>query len=360
MSVPVGLEAQRLKNLQQKQRLLEELNLNLNLHSEPTRSRSRSRSTRIDEPEIPQRGKRRRLNPSTSTSTSTSLPSRTSARIAASGTRVSYTEERHETAPEPALKANRIPQTSKRKHTISSRLQQQPSPPPPPYAESDLSTLLDRYNNWTPTAPEPTLFPDGTYQFPSHPTFKPNKSPLSILLEGAFGGHYFSPWHSRTLGLTLQGDHQKTLPAAWLAQLQPVTKYLTSPIYDASLNRYGVVCGQTLTQWEDAGWINFTHDPRGWFEWYIRFWLGRRCEDGEDERQVGRWVRCVGPRGRWKRLLLKKYVELGVRSIFDDDFDGDGDGSKNVSPVMHQTCHHWAYQVTQEDLDDAWRERRGT
>lgn len=100
--------------------------------------------------------------------------------------------------------------------------------------------------------------------------------------------------------------------------------------------------------------MNFDHDPRGWFEWYIRFWLGRRCDDGEDERQVGRWVRCAGPKGRWKRVLLKRYLDMGVTSVFDD---GDDAAEKEVSPVVHQTCHHWAYQVCQEDLDEAWRER---
>lgn len=215
-------------------------------------------------------------------------------------------------------------------------------------------------------AAEPTLQANGTYLFASHPRFTPNKSPLAILQEGAFGGALFSPWRSATLALTLHGDHVRTLPAEWRAQLRPEDRYLTSSRYRAELNKHGVASGQTLAQWEAAGWINFAHDPRGWFEWYIRFWLGRRLADGEDERQVGRWERCVGPRGRWKRLLLKKYVEMGVRSVFDDeDVEGEGEGENEderegermISPVMHQTCLHWAYQVCQEDLDEAWRER---
>jgi len=81
-------------------------------------------------------------------------------------------------------------------------------------------------------------------------------------------------------------------------------------------------------------------------------------DDGEDERQVGRWARCVGPKGRWKRMLLKKYVEMGVRSVFDDEEGAEEEeDERKVSPVMHQTCLHWAYQVTQEDLDQAWQER---
>lgn len=342
MSTSLDIEAQRLKNLQQKQKLLQELNLNS--HYQPVRS----------EPEAPRPPKRRRPNPSTASA----IPSRTSARLA-SATRASYSEPERREAEEYSS-----PQKTRRPRPSKPKSQQQPRPPPvpavsPSSSSLDLPSLLDQYNDWTPTAPEPTLLPDGTYYFASHPTFRPNKSPLSILLEGAFGGHYFSPWYSRTLGQTLHDDYSRTLPQSWLGQLQPASKYLTAPTYDAALNRYGVVCGQTLTQWEDAGWINFTHDPRGWFEWYVRFWLGRRCDDGEDDRQVGRWVRCVGPRGRWKRLLLKKYVDLGVQSIFDDDGGSSNEGGQDVSPVMHQTCHHWAYQVRQEDLDDAWREREG-
>ncbi|OQV09065.1 hypothetical protein CLAIMM_13243 [Cladophialophora immunda] len=175
------------------------------------------------------------------------------------------------------------------------------------------------------------------YHFASHPAFRPNKSPLDILQEGAFGGSFFAPWHSRTLGLTLADDHLATLPAGWLATLQPAEKYITAARYEATLNRHGRACGQTLAQWEAAGWLDFRHDPRGWFEWYIRFWLGRRLDDGEDERQVGRWLSVFDDGGG------------------DDDDPGAGDDQheSTVSPVIHQTCLQWGYQVTQEDLDDA-------
>lgn len=105
--------------------------------------------------------------------------------------------------------------------------------------------------------------------------------------------------------------------------------------------------------------MRFEFDPRGWFEWYIRFFLGRRCED--DDRQVGRWSRSVGSKGRWRRMLLKKYVNKGVRTVYADDYDEgedhDGDGQdRQVSPVIHQTYHQWAYEVRQADLDQAWIE----
>ena len=56
-------------------------------------------------------------------------------------------------------------------------------------------------------------------------------------------------------------------------------------------------------------------------------------------------------------MLLKKYMAAGVREVFDDGEDDDDEG-KEVSPVMHQTCHHWAWMVTQEVLDEFWSSGR--
>merc|ERR1712225_89441 len=60
----------------------------------------------------------------------------------------------------------------------------------------------------------------------------------------------------------------------------------------------------------------------------------------------------VSATGRWRRMLLKKYVSAGVRDVFDD---GEEEEQVEVSPVMHQTCHHWAFCVTQEVLDEYWK-----
>ena len=135
------------------------------------------------------------------------------------------------------------------------------------------------------------------------------------------------------------------LPRSWYSNLD-ISRYLTNPEYDAEVNKYGVKCGQSIEEWEAAGWIDHGVDPRGWFQWYCRFYLGRRLDDGEDERQVGRWERCVGRKGRWRRVLLKKYVREGVRECFDygDGDEGGEGGMGEVSPVVHQTCFQWGYE----------------
>ena len=76
--------------------------------------------------------------------------------------------------------------------------------------------------------------------------------------------------------------------------------------YDPTVNTYKVKCGGDLEMWESSGWIKEV-DPYGWFMWYCRFYLGRRCED--DERQIGRWKNCTGPKGRvilYNEIIVKR------------------------------------------------------
>ncbi|KAH7310851.1 hypothetical protein B0I35DRAFT_79364 [Stachybotrys elegans] len=213
-------------------------------------------------------------------------------------------------------------------------------------AELDVVSIKAQWTAWKPEAEPPSRDTDGTFHFKSHPDFRPNKSPEEIIREGSFGGSYWRPLYSKRLGITIEDDWME-LPASWTTGLDK-DMFLTNPSYNPEANKYGVACGQSIEEWEAAGWIAHEHDVRGWFQWYCRFWMGRRCAD--DERQIGRWKKCVGEKGRWRRVLLKKYVVLGIRSVFDED-DGVGD---DVSPVVHQTCHHWAYEVRQDALERFW------
>ena len=71
---------------------------------------------------------------------------------------------------------------------------------------------------------------------------------------------------------------------------------------------------------------------------YCRFYLGRRTED--DRRQVDRWKKCAGDKGRWRNNLITKIVRSGCAY---DNFA--------VSPVVRQTLQHWAYKLNKEDFD---------
>ncbi|KAI0541801.1 hypothetical protein GGR58DRAFT_528252 [Xylaria digitata] len=214
--------------------------------------------------------------------------------------------------------------------------------------QGDLEALKASWSSWTPSAEPPTRDEEGKYHFNSHPSFTPNKSPEDIIREGSFGGSYWRPLYSRHLRTTISEDWRE-LPKSWTENLS-VERYLTSDTYSPEINKYGVACGQSIEKWEAAGWIAHQYDVRGWFQWYCRFFLGRRCEN--DERQVNRWRKCVGETDRWRRTLLKKYVQNGIHTVTDED--DEVNEKKDVSPVIHQTCHHWAWEVRQEALDRFW------
>jgi hypothetical protein len=99
--------------------------------------------------------------------------------------------------------------------------------------------------------------------------FRPELTPGEMLALGVFGGKY----------MTDCGDE---FPASWFAEakLSPKSK-------DASLNFFGVDASLPLAEWQKRGWI-YPDDPRGWFQWYCRYYLGRRMPD-EDRRQIARW-----------------------------------------------------------------------
>ena len=67
--------------------------------------------------------------------------------------------------------------------------------------------------------------------------------------------------------------------------------------------------------------------------------MGRRLDDGEDERQIGRWNGVAGEKGRWKGNLIGKCLAAGAAP--DDE---------SVSPVVRQTLLHWAYELTEADF----------
>ncbi|KAH8196073.1 hypothetical protein TruAng_009759 [Truncatella angustata] len=264
----------------------------------------------------------------------TGQPTRTSARIASTARR-KYKDDHVD------VKPNR----TTRNKTASKAPNPRVATLVEPETRPDLESIRAAWTSWTAVASNPSRDPAGAYHFESHSDFAPNKSPEEIIREGCFGGSYWRPLYSKHLKTTIEDDW-KELPSDWTDGLD-IERYLTNPEYNPEINKYGVACGQSIEQWEAAGWIDHQYDVRGWFQWYCRFWMGRRCDD--DERQISRWKKCVGESGRWRRTLLKKYIQQGIRSVIDEGDDEDDDRG-DVSPVVHQTCHHWAYEMVWLEL----------
>ena len=100
------------------------------------------------------------------------------------------------------------------------------------------------------------------------PAFKPELTPAEMLSLGVFCGKYMN-------------DCRDEFPKDWFENAK-----LSAQKPDRSLNHFGVRAGKPLSYWRAKGWIH-PDDPRGWFQWYCRYFSGRRMED--DERQIARW-----------------------------------------------------------------------
>ena len=135
------------------------------------------------------------------------------------------------------------------------------------------------------------------------PDFAPQLAPKEMLALGVFGGRYMT-------------DCGPEFPADWFegAKLSPGR-------HDPSLNYFGVDASQPLKVWRDKGWIH-PDDPRGWFQWYCRYYLGRRSPQ-EDRRQIGRW-RAM----RRHIRQIERHCERG--DLF-------------CRPRQRQALLHWAY-----------------
>lgn len=186
-------------------------------------------------------------------------------------------------------------------------------------------------------APVPKRSPDDTLIFKDHPDFKPNLTPQEAIQRGSFGGTYFRDIKSAVTGVSYLGKEViKEFPQSWFKGLDLDTM-VCSPTYSKHVNRFGASCGGGLGQWETSGWISEL-DPYGWFQWYCRFYLGRRSTD--DERQIKRWAAGQGPTGRWRGRVCNDLIRAG--KPWDDE---------KISRVIRQVLQHWAYRLTEADLE---------
>jgi hypothetical protein len=136
------------------------------------------------------------------------------------------------------------------------------------------------------------------------PDFRPQLSPKELLALGVFGGRYLT-------------DCAAEFPEDWFERAR-----LCPTRHEASLNCFGVNASQPLAVWRAKGWICH-EDPRGWFQWYCRYFLGRRHPD--DARQIRRWK------------AIRRHVAQVERAC--------GRADATCRPRQRQALLHWAYDA---------------
>ena len=134
------------------------------------------------------------------------------------------------------------------------------------------------------------------------PEFKPELTPARMLEMGVFGGKYMT-------------DCQDEFPAEWFenAKLSPERR-------NNELNFFGIDASKPLSYWIEKGWI-WGDDPRGWFQWYCRYYMGRRCQD--DARQIARW-----------KAMTRHIAQIRKNCV---------KGDLMCRPRQRQALLHWAY-----------------
>jgi hypothetical protein len=134
------------------------------------------------------------------------------------------------------------------------------------------------------------------------PDFAPQLTPPQMLRLGVFGGKYMT-------------DCRREFPGAWFEKARLCTER-----HDPALNYFKVNASQSLAVWRRNNWLR-PQDPRGWFQWYCRYYMGRRGPD--DARQIARWRAIARHVGQ-----IRKHCEPGDREC---------------RPRQRQALLHWAY-----------------
>ena len=135
------------------------------------------------------------------------------------------------------------------------------------------------------------------------PDFKPELTPKQMLELGVFGGKYMT-------------DCKREFPAEWFKKAK-----LCPERHDPKLNYFGVNASQPLSFWRKKGWI-YKDDPRGWFQWYCRYYMGRRLTE-EDKWQIHRW------------RAIRRHIAQIIKNCEK--------GDSSCRPKQRQAVLHWAY-----------------
>lgn len=137
------------------------------------------------------------------------------------------------------------------------------------------------------------------------PEFQPELTPQQMLEMGIFGGKYMT-------------DCAAEFPKSWFAKAK-----LCPQKHDPKINYFGVNASKPLSYWRKKGWIH-PDDPRGWFQWYCRYFMGRRVPL-EDMRQIRRWK------------AIKRHIAQVKKNCRRGDL--------SCRPRQRQAILHWAYDA---------------
>jgi hypothetical protein len=140
--------------------------------------------------------------------------------------------------------------------------------------------------------------------------FQPDYTPYEVIKNGSFGSTYFRPIYSQVTGKKYK-DADLEFDWGDISRDKLIKPWNQ---YDVNSNKYKVKVGTTLEFWESKGWVH-PQDPYGWFQWYCRYYAGRRTAD--DIRQIKRWI---GIKNRFSKI-------------------------KNKSPAVKQTLLHWGIKA---------------
>ena len=209
----------------------------------------------------------------------------------------------------------------------------------------DTDTESDKLFN-----PKPQTIDFEGYTLNDELPFRPNLTPAQVLRAGAFGGTYFRNIYSSVTKQSYK-DADKEFPKSWFKGLDR-KKHLVRPFskYDKSVNKYKVKVGLKLKDWEKKKWI-YAVDPYGWFQWYCRFYQGRRLHNDQenkdvDRKQIKRFNNMSRFVGSLVTMIKNKEAETG-ESHWNDYSVGAG---------YRQTLLHWGYQLTLADYNRFKRE----
>ncbi len=135
------------------------------------------------------------------------------------------------------------------------------------------------------------------------PDFKPDLTPKQMLALGVFGGVYMR-------------DCTKEFPKDWFTRAK-----FAKASRDPKINLFKINASQPLSVWRKNGWIS-KDDPRGWFQWYCRYYMGRRLPK-EDTRQIRRF-----------HAIRRHMGQIAANCSSGDLF---------CRPRQRQALLHWAY-----------------